>query len=47
MAHGVGDRLAHQLAGLTHPTYMNYHPDVLKGNKLFGPNWLEAWGIYE
>jgi hypothetical protein len=37
---------AHLLAGLTHPTYANYDPEVVRAfPEVFNANWRAYWGM--
>ncbi|HEX5332372.1 MAG TPA: hypothetical protein VFW79_06990, partial [Cellulomonas sp.] len=43
---GMGWEEAHAIAGQTHPTYTNYHPEVIEQfSDRFGIKWREYWGI--
>jgi hypothetical protein len=46
LARGMSVDEAHQIAGLTHPTYGNYDPEVIKAfPEYFNSNWFKYWGI--
>ena len=46
MSNGVGQDLAHELAGQTHPTFGNYDPEVIKQfPEYFNSNWRAFWNI--
>ena len=43
---GMGWEEAHAIAGQTHPTYSNYHPEVIEQfSDRFSKDWREYWGI--
>ncbi|MHB8289467.1 MAG: hypothetical protein ACYDEY_09570 [Acidimicrobiales bacterium] len=46
MSRGVSQDLAHEMAGLTHPTFANYDPEVIKQYpEYFNSNWRQYWGL--
>jgi hypothetical protein len=43
---GMGYDEAHALAGQTHPTFSNYHPEVIdQYPERFNNNWRSYWGL--
>jgi len=43
---GMGYDAAHEIAGRTHPTFGNYHPEVIdQFPELFNNNWRNFWGM--
>ena len=43
---GMGWEEAHAIAGQTHPTYANYHPEVIERlSEQFSAKWREYWGM--
>ncbi|UQX88705.1 hypothetical protein M6D93_01575 [Jatrophihabitans telluris] len=46
VARGASQDLAHEMAGQTHPPFMNYDPEVIKQfPEYFNSNWRKAWGL--